>query len=1219
VKKWFIRITAVFFSLFLLLLIGCWYLLGTESGTGFIVSQAENFIGESLQIGTSKGKILDRLELSDIVFSSPAGKANVGNLVLDWKSSELLSLHLHILELTADDISYNAIPQEEESVQEESAPFTLPELTLPIAITIEKLDINNFLFSASPKSEAIAVQNAGLEISWDNEGIHIHNLNVVMDEMATLQASGKVQPTGNYPLHLTTAIQTLIPDIPSLTLKGIYTGNLQELQIKEKIRGDISADILTTLQTPITDLSWQGNIEIIELSPVVFAPNIPGTLSGSIETSGNLKHSDLSAVLTMRDQTATEVNWDADLNVTTDIKNLIFDIKQLDLKHADTAAKIQLSGIADLEQNLDLKLHWQELQWPVTGDPEYTSAKGDVALKGTLDAFHLLLTAAISGSAIPKGNITLKTDGSTESIQNLELTLALLDGEVELQGEMAWAPTVKWNIQSSAREINPGIHYPDWPGMLDWKLLTKGSIKEDKLNANVIIDTLQGNLRELPISGSGDITILPDDIRIDSVRLASGSAVVTANGNLGEESNLQWQANIADFADLLPKASGQLFAKGTVLNKMEAPQLRLTLKGSSITYSDLSLDHINGDADLDLSWTNPFSVRIETENLKSGENLIKTFSARGKGNREEHDLDLTASLDLADISLNARGGYAEEKWLGSLDSFTLSSKDFGNWKLTDPAKISAAAAAASLDTLCLSREDSNLCVKGEWDETGKNTNGNVDIEEIPLSWLKPWFPETLEGLSGLFSAKAVATMQDKLSADVTAQITAGTINYATDMKRGSFPHEGLTLNLTVAEDAVEADFRLSVDSNILSGKIQSPNLLQTDIGDKAKLNGKLFVDAGKFDFVETLVPEVKDLNGAINIDFTILGSIAEPDVNGEGKIDVTHVLIPAIGLDLTGTTLDILANNKKISLNGTFNSPEGSMVLAGNANLDSSQNWPAQVTLKGDNFRLIDLPEIRIFLSSDILFEKKEDLMSLTGEVTIPKADILLRELPPGSQSASPDMVIIQETKEEEPKSPFHMLLKITLGDNVHFAGFGLNTFIDGQLTILSEPEQQLIGSGAFQIKQGSYRAYGQDLDIETGVISFPGGPLSKPGINLRATRTVGDVVAGIYAIGPASKPRLTTFSNPPMSESSVISYLLTGSAPNNAGKGTKLSVGRQINNKLSVSVGTDVKTGESEFIARYRLGRKVHIQTTTGADSNAVDIFYTIELNDDDLSVNSK
>ena len=158
-----------------------------------------------------------------------------------------------------------------------------------------------------------------------------------------------------------------------------------------------------------------------------------------------------------------------------------------------------------------------------------------------------------------------------------------------------------------------------------------------------------------------------------------------------------------------------------------------------------------------------------------------------------------------------------------------------------------------------------------------------------------------------------------------------------------------------------------------------------------------------------------------------------------------------------------------------------------------------------------------------------------------------------------------------------------------------------------------MTGSGAFHIKQGSFRAYGQDLDIETGVISFPGGPLSRPGINLRATRTIGDVVAGIYAIGPADKPRLTTYSNPPMSEGYVISYLLTGSPPND-NEGARLAVGKQINNKLSVSISADVKTGESEFMTRYRLNRKVHVQTTTGANSNAADIFYTIELENDEL-----
>ncbi len=80
------------------------------------------------------------------------------------------------------------------------------------------------------------------------------------------------------------------------------------------------------------------------------------------------------------------------------------------------------------------------------------------------------------------------------------------------------------------------------------------------------------------------------------------------------------------------------------------------------------------------------------------------------------------------------------------------------------------------------------------------------------------------------------------------------------------------------------------------------------------------------------------------------------------------------------------------------------------------------------------------------------------------------------------------------------------------------------------------------------------------------------------------------------------------MSESLTISYLITGSAPSGDG-GTKLSVGRQINNNLNISVGTDIKSGESEFVARYRLSRKISVQTTTASSSNAADIFYTTEL----------
>jgi len=1211
VKKLFIRIALALLSSLLLISLGCFYLLGTESGAQFIVTQTEKFLDNSLHIGSTKGKVLDRLELSDILFKNSAGIARVGHLVLDWKTRDLLRLHLHILELTVDDLSYSVLPQQSDPKPKKEGTLTLPELSLPIKITIEKLTLNNFLFSSAPDTEAITVNNAELALLWDTNGINIQNLAVTMDE-ASLQAKGKLNPTGSYPVQLTTVIKTLSTDLPSLTIDGTYSGDMQEIKVQEIISGDITANLDIAAQNILEDLTWQGDIELTELRPAVFSPDTPGIVNGSLSGKGNLKQAEITSSLHIRDEKTAELNWDADLNIKANLESLVFDIRQLTLKHPETDAQIDLTGTASIEQELDLLLSWQELQWPVKGDADYKSSRGEAKLKGTPDDFQLLLTAAITGSQIPEADITLNSDGNTTSVHNLQLTLDLLDGKLDLQGNVQWSPVVKWDLNTNGKHINPGKQFPDWPGKLDWLLHTDGSIAKNGVTANVTIESLTGNLRELPISGTGKIAMLPDDIRIHNLQLTSGGAVITAGGNLGEQSNLQWKADIADFSDLLPDAKGKLKAAGSVQKKLTEPLVSVNLSGSSIGYADLNLEQIEADAKLDLSWIQPFSINLTAANLKSGENLVETIIAKGDGTREKHSIHLEASHAMADISLNLNGGYMEEKWQGLINFFDIVSTDFGTWQLQEPVRLSAAAASATLDTLCLNREDSHLCLEGSWDKESNSSKGDVQIHEIPLTWLSPWFPETLEDLTGLFSATATAAMQETLKADLFAEITPGDIKYRTDKKNGTLPHEGMKLTLKILEKALDADFLLSVDSNIFSGKIQSPDLLQKNIGGKAKLDGKLFIDAKKFDLIEALVPDVKDLNAIIDLDFKILGTIEEPDINGKGEIKIVQMLVPLAGLDLAGSTFDILANNKDVTVKGKLISPEGDMVLDGKLSLDGTKKLPARVTLKADKYQLIDLPEIEVFLSSDILFEKKADLMSLTGEATIPKADILLRELPPGSQSASPDIIIVQEKKEEEPKSPFHMLLKITLGDDVHVAGFGLNAFIDGQLTILSEPDEQMMGSGAFHIKQGSFRAYGQDLDIETGVISFPGGPLSQPGINLRATRTVGDIVTGIYAIGPARKPRLTTFSNPPMSESHVISYLLTGSAPSEAGKGAKLSIGRQINSKLSVSAGTDVKTGDSEFITRYRINRKIHVQTTTGSNSNAADVFYTIELEDD-------
>lgn len=1212
-KKWIRRLSVTILTVLFLITTTLLFLLGTQSGTNFIATQAEKLMDGQLRIGSATGTLLDRLELSDLIFESPAaGKVELGKLLLDWKSSDLFNLHFHIIEFSAADIHYTASQLETEAIgePESTAPFVLPELNLPITITVENLLLENVKFYTAENVEPITITHTGITARWDTKGIQLQELSVSIPE-GTLEAEGEILPTGNYPLTFTTVITILNPEYPSVELLGTYGGDLQTLTIKEELRGDIEADIEGSIQDIINTLAWDINLNIINFAPELFSPDVPGIVSGTINTTGSLQSLNATAQITMRDKEESYVNWDAVLDADVNLDSLLITIKQCNFSHLDSPATIDLSGTADMEQQLDIALNWKSLQWPLTGEAEYSSPAGSITLTGTIDDYHLDLLTTLSGSTIPDSAIQLGSNGNTESARDIQLRVNTLEGTLAVDGAVEWTPTVKWQVGTTATTLNPGVQYPEWKGSLNWLIKSTGHIEESGVFADVSVKSLQGTLRAHPVAGSGNITVNPKSITIDKLLLSSGMAEISAEGLLGESSDLTWNIQVGDFSDLFPEGSGQLTASGSVLGKMTEPQVTANIKGSSIAIPQLELQDLYLKTALDLSWREPFTVNLVVNNLQFGENLLPEITLQSTGSLTDHSLDLFASHELAELSLALQGGYEEEQWQGTLSRFVLDSRDLGKWQNPKIAKVVAAAKAATLEPLCLEREQSDLCISGTWDSENLQTNGKASLTNFPLNWLSPWFPETLEDLGGVFSFDAEASIREKLQASAQARITPGEIRYLTFKNSGTLPHEGMKIDLQVADDGLDADLWLSVNSNTISGKLQSPDILQSDAAHSPAVNGRIKIDAKNFTLVEKLVADVENLSANIDTDLSLAGTLAEPKINGKGKLYIDNILIPVAGLQLSDTSLNILADNNKVNLNGIFNSGEGSMALDGKALLDTEESFPALITLKGNNFRLVNLPDMQVYLSSNLSIERTKDLTLLSGTVTIPKADILLKDLPKGTQTASPDIVIVQEkTEVEETKAPMEMDLKVSLGKKVYFAGLGVNGFIDGQLSITAEPEEQMLGSGEFHIREGSYRAYGQDLEIENGVISFPGGPLTQPGINLRATRSIGNVVAGISAIGPASKPRITTFSRPSMSESQILSYIITGSSPSTGG--AKLSIGRQINNKLSVSVGTDTKTGESQFVARYRLNRKIHVETTTGSNSNAADIFYSTEFGGD-------
>jgi len=1209
VKKLILRSGAALFALILLLGGTFFFLTGTERGTSFLLNQVTNLVG-TLHIGSSSGALLDRLELQDVLIQNPAtGIIKINRLVFDWKSSEMLRLHLHILEFTADTIVYTLPTTSEKPPPDKNKPFTLPEIRLPFNITIAKLELHNFIIlSATNNTEAFVVSSAGIALHWD-KNIFLQRLDISLPQV-TVTASGVISPTGNYPLQLSTSMTTRGDGIPSVEIQGEYNGNLDGLDIKERIRGDIQGGLDIHIKSVLSNPSYRASLDITSLQPKLFSLDIPGDLTGKIECKGDLRQLSASATLGLRDPENSALNVDATLNADMQLDTLATTISQLTIQQLNSKGRIDLSGTVDNSQDMDLVLQWQELQWPLTGKSIYSTTRGQISIQGTPDNYHLKVTDVMaSGGSIPSATIQLSGDGSKDAITNLSLHSNLLDGSATITGKIQWSPVVTWQLKSIGHEINPGVKYSDWPGKLAWQIKSSGDLKGSGVTADITLTTLQGHLRELPLAGTGHIAVSPDEFAISKLLISSGDTTISANGVIGQHSQLEWAMDISDLSDLYPEAEGTFLATGSILGKMKDPRLKLQLQGSAIAFEDIKLAELQAAADLDLSWQTPFNVNISGSHLEVGKNLLDTVCMKGSGTKEDHNLQISAVHSLAEIAIGFRGEYENEQWYGTISQLDLHSADFGSWRLEQAVKLSANTSTAEIDTICLSRNQSALCLGGAWEAAANRTEAELKLTSLPLTMFSPWLPDSVKYFSGSLSGNASVTMTENLKAGITLEISPGSISYITNQKERNLPHEGGRLELHILDNSLDADFRLGIDSNSITARLKSPDILVGHtLNSDASLDGDITIQAREFEIIEALVPAVQKLDAAMNINLDIQGSFSKPDINGTGKIAIPHLWVPKAGLDLRDTTFSLLSDSTEISFEGKLNSRDGFMNLDGRATLDASQNWPLQVSLKGRNFLLINLPEAQLFLSSDLLFKREDGVLSITGEATIPRADILLRDLPKGSQTPSPDVVILQEEKEEDTSLPLHTNLKLILGDNIHFAGFGLNAFINGQLHILAEPDEPMTGSGAFYIKQGNFRAYGQDLTIETGVISFPGGPLTQPGINLRATRNVGDIVAGITAIGPATKPRITTFSNPPMSESQVISYLLTGAGPGGGNQGAKVSIGRQINNKLSVSVGTDVKTGDSEFVTRYRLNHKIYVQTTTASNGNAADIFYTFE-----------
>lgn len=123
---------------------------------------------------------------------------------------------------------------------------------------------------------------------------------------------------------------------------------------------------------------------------------------------------------------------------------------------------------------------------------------------------------------------------------------------------------------------------------------------------------------------------------------------------------------------------------------------------------------------------------------------------------------------------------------------------------------------------------------------------------------------------------------------------------------------------------------------------------------------------------------------------------------------------------------------------------------------------------------------------------------------------------------------------------PMELDLTLAMGDDVHLNGFGLEGELTGELRVLSRAGREMTGHGLLEVG-GRYEAYGQELAITRGRLSWSNTPVSDPLLDIRAERRVGDVTAGIDVGGRASAPRAQVWTDPASDESEALALLALG------------------------------------------------------------------------------
>ncbi|HVF34960.1 MAG TPA: hypothetical protein VND91_06520, partial [Candidatus Saccharimonadia bacterium] len=882
--KWLRRIAIVLVVLAVLVAGVAWFTFGTEHGARFTFNRLVALTEGRLSIGAISGRLPAPVTLTNVRYRDPAAGMDVSieRLVVDVAATAALSRRALVESLDAEGVVVRLTTVATDP--ENESPWRPP-----LDFIVERASVSRLAIfkdgEALPRFDRIEL--AG---QWTEAGIAISRFDARGPD-GRLDLSGAFASARG---HRGNARGTFAWRVDGVAWTGEIDAKSDGRAARAivALRAPMRASVTLTAAPSDDELPWTVALDAPPFDPAVLraacsraatatptptpppasaaadpdagdpcTPSALKSVAARLTGSGTRRRFALTGDLVLN---AHRVKLERFEGVLRDDEVMVLDA--LRISSPDAPGALEASGevsLADEPPRARLALQWQDVVIPADLAGRDLATRGAASFDGTSRSYAVQGRFAF-GPPGRVADIDVKLTGTPGVITLESLKLVQPDGGLDARGTITLEPHTGWQIAATAKRFDPGAFFADWPGALDFKLVSSGTRDASGISATLDLDALSGELRGRRVAGEADLTIAPGRVVDGTATLRSGESRIDLAGTGGARNNIRARLDIATLADFIPGTAGKIEGEVTARGTWPALDVDADVDVAGLLYRGIRARVLKLRAGIVNLESPSGTLAISAQGVEAGGKQFDTLTLAADGSTAQHRVELDAAGATGALELKLAGGTTAAGWHGTVEQLELEPQPGVRLALEDPAQLDLADGAWTISESCFAVTDASpdaqprgvapdggrACIASERAANGA-MQARYRVERVPIALVvalaTPGAPLRTEGVLG-GSGSFARSPEGAWRGSANLASAAGVVAYPDTEERPLLRYTDFVLDADVAPGATRAT---------ASAKLEDGGTLAANVSiDGDNLGGRIDGELRSLRFLELLTPEI---------------------------------------------------------------------------------------------------------------------------------------------------------------------------------------------------------------------------------------------------------------------------------------------------------------------------------------------------------------------------